>query len=213
MSSLLHKLGSSEAILLMYLADELPREDRAEVEQMLAKDATLRAEMDRLREVHEMLAGAMAADGGMSRAADEMAVRRVTREMKRHQVELALRPKATPTDARRAWPLWTVPLASAAAAMFLFIGLWGMGVIDIPGGGVGVSPITGVLMPDGGGDDDDSDDVGEEEGGAPTGYRPEQFVMLNDVADYFEEAAIHVEQLQELDSNADDALLLMKDPI
>ena len=211
MSSLLHKLGSSDAILLMYLADELPREDRAEVEQMLAKDATLRAEMERLREVHEMLAGAMAADGGMSRAADEMAVRRVTREMKRHQAELALRPKATPSDTRRAWPLWTVPLASAAAAMFLFIGLWGMGVIDIPGGGVGVSPITGVLTHDVG--DDDSDDVGDEGIEEPTGYRPEQFVMLNDVADYFEEAAIHVEQLQELDSNTDDALLLMKDPL
>jgi hypothetical protein len=203
MSSLLHKLGSSEAILLMYLADELPRDDRAEVEQMLATDAALRADLERLREVHEMLAGAMSADGGMSRAADETAVRRVTREMKRHQAELALRPKVEPTDTRRAWPLWTVPLASAAAAMFLFIGLWGMGVIDIPGGSIGGSPRS---MVDPGGDD--GDDMLEE----PAEFHRDQFVILDDVADYFEEAAIHVEQLQELDSE-DDALLLMKDPV
>jgi hypothetical protein len=197
MSSLLHKLGSNEAILLMYLADELPREDRADVEQMLSSDAHLRAELDRLREVHEMLAGATSADGGMSRASNEMAVRRVLREMKRHQTELALRPAPAPAHTAPAWPVWTFPLV---------VGLWGFGVIDfepIPGG-------TMVRLPT---DPDGSDDLTDPDDD-PVQYSGEQFVILDDVGHFLDEAAIHVGYLQELDDyTSDDALLLMKDPV
>ena len=207
MSSLLHKLGSNEAILLMYLADELPREDRAEVERMVSADAGLRADLDRLRGVDELLAGAMSADGGMSRAADEMAVRRVLREMKRHQTELALRPQPAPPSTGRALPIWTYPIAAAAAALFMFIGLWGMGVIEFdPVPGNGMARVEPGFVPDGGGDEEM---IASE---APGEFYREQFVILDEVGYFLDEAAMHVEHLQELDSDDQDALLLMRDP-
>ena len=39
-NSLLHELPNNEAILLMYLANELPAQDREEVEHMLDRDDT-----------------------------------------------------------------------------------------------------------------------------------------------------------------------------
>jgi hypothetical protein len=207
MSSLLHKLGSNEAILLMYVADELPREDRAEVERMLSSDANLRIELDRLRGVDEMLSGATSADGGMSRAADEMAVRRVLREMKRHHAELVLRPKPVPPTTQRVLSLWTIPFAAAAAALFLFIGLWGFGVIEFDPVTVGPGPIVVGDNPDT--IDDDGDPIDE-----PATYYREQLVILDEVGELFDEADAHIEQLQALDGYDDDeyALLLMKDP-
>lgn len=50
MADLLHELENNENILLMYLADELPAEDRAEVESMLRTDASLQRELLRLKE-------------------------------------------------------------------------------------------------------------------------------------------------------------------
>jgi hypothetical protein len=49
MSSFLQNLENNEAILLMYLANELPAEDREEVEQMLQADANLRDQLNQLR--------------------------------------------------------------------------------------------------------------------------------------------------------------------
>ena len=45
----LEKLENNEFILLMYLADELPAEDKAEVDQLLATDRGLRAQWVELR--------------------------------------------------------------------------------------------------------------------------------------------------------------------
>ena len=65
MSSLLQQLENNEAVLLMYLADELPAEDRAEVEQMLATDAGMRAALESLRDVTRRVdEGLAAADRG-----------------------------------------------------------------------------------------------------------------------------------------------------
>src|SRR5258706_8742588 len=60
MSNLLHELENNEAILLMYLAGELPEEDRIEVEQMLAGDPALRAELAELAALQDRVSGMMA---------------------------------------------------------------------------------------------------------------------------------------------------------
>lgn len=54
MTSYLQQLENNEAILLMYLAGELPESDRAEVEQMLGSDARLRADLAILRQTQEL---------------------------------------------------------------------------------------------------------------------------------------------------------------
>jgi hypothetical protein len=42
-----------EAVLLLYLADELPPQDRAEVERMLSVEPALRHDLDRIRECRQ----------------------------------------------------------------------------------------------------------------------------------------------------------------
>jgi hypothetical protein len=98
MGSLLQQLENNEAVLLMYLADELPAEDRLEVEQLLARDAGLRAELERLRDMTDALtlaltdadgvgiapppiAAAAAIPGDAIAAKQSAAVRRVSRLM------------------------------------------------------------------------------------------------------------------------------------
>src|SRR5690242_14753817 len=53
MSSLLNQLQSDEAILLMYIADELPAADRAKIETRLDSDANLRARLAELRSLRD----------------------------------------------------------------------------------------------------------------------------------------------------------------
>jgi hypothetical protein len=95
MGNFLQQLENNEAVLLMYLADELPPEDRVEVEQLLARDGGLRAELERLREMTDSLTLALTGADGVGIApappspahADAMsagqsaAVRRVSRVM------------------------------------------------------------------------------------------------------------------------------------
>ena len=57
MPSAMHNLDR-ESILMLYLAGELSAEDRAEVEQMLANDALLRAQYDEIAIAHEATASA-----------------------------------------------------------------------------------------------------------------------------------------------------------
>ena len=61
MASLLQQLENNEAILLMYLADELGADDRREVEQMLRGDAGLAAELDELRAAQNAVMAAIGA--------------------------------------------------------------------------------------------------------------------------------------------------------
>ena len=90
MGDFLQQLENNEAVLLMYLAGELPDEDRAEVERMLASDGGLRAtlaELSALRdEVGDVLSAA-GADGPASRR--DAAVRRVSRAMVARRLEVA----------------------------------------------------------------------------------------------------------------------------
>jgi hypothetical protein len=126
MSSLLQQLENNEAVLLMYLAEELPAEDRAEVGQMLATDANLRAELERLRASQDgVTALVAAADAARRPRPAAPAVRRVGREIHQWQVRrFAPPPPPEPSDELRfAW--WSYPLATAAAVLIAFLVWWG----------------------------------------------------------------------------------------
>jgi anti-sigma factor RsiW len=117
MSNLLHELENNEAILLMYLAGELPEEDRAEVEQMLASDPALRAELAELAALQDELTGVLArADGSAEPPRREAVVRQVSRAMTAARLQ-PLRTDAAPAPAARfrlrvAW--WAYPIVAAA---------------------------------------------------------------------------------------------------
>jgi hypothetical protein len=104
MSNLLQQLENNEAILLMYLAGELPEADRVEVEQMLVNDDALRAAMADMAALHADVNGLL---GGAESAAfaaaprREASVRRVVRAM---------------AAARDESPIPIAPLAAAGAS-------------------------------------------------------------------------------------------------
>lgn len=133
MSNLLHKLENNEQVLLMYLGDELPREDHAEVQRMLGTDAGLRAMLGELSGLRELTLGRLALlDAAPDAAAEEASVRRTLREMRRYQTEQSLRPTIdeAPVPGRR-YPWWVYSAGSIAAAVVILLGLWGLNVIDV----------------------------------------------------------------------------------
>jgi len=144
MASLLQQLENNEAILLMYLADELGVEDRREVEQMLSGDAALREELEKIRAAQNAV---IAAIGALDQSAPlaistPVAVRQVSRLMKQWQVDRLARP-AVEAQKRGRFPWWTVPAASVATAAGVLIAMmvwWGMKA-DGPIAGT-VSPAT-----------------------------------------------------------------------
>jgi anti-sigma factor RsiW len=124
----LQQLQNNESILVMYLANELEPEDRAEVEQMLAADKALRAELAQLQEaqnsVHQILRQ-MDATSSLPAGADSTA-RRISRLMKQRQLDLlSAEPLLTPRH-RRHIPWWVYSVASAAAAVVAVVVWWGM---------------------------------------------------------------------------------------
>jgi hypothetical protein len=126
-SNLLRQLENNEAVLLMYLADELPPEDRAEVARMLAADAGMRAELERMREAYDGFAGAMPALDRATRlpVPEAVGVRRVVREMRQWQTRRLARLPASPPDIGLRYPWWAYPLAAAASIVNAYLVWWG----------------------------------------------------------------------------------------
>lgn len=126
-SHLLQQLPSREAVLLMYVADELPPADRAEVERMLSADVAMGAELERLAEAHAAFAGAMPALDRLTPlpVPEAVGVRRVTNAMRQWQARRAARPTAAPALPALRFPWWTYPLAAAASVVFAFAAWWG----------------------------------------------------------------------------------------
>jgi anti-sigma-K factor RskA len=123
---MLESLENNEVILLMYLAGELPAVDRQEVAQMLASDAVLRGELERLRETQAALEHELASlDQSEPISSAEIAVRRVGRAMRQRQVDLAVQAARNRHSAvRRAGvPFWVYPSAAAAAVLVAFL-IW-----------------------------------------------------------------------------------------
>jgi anti-sigma factor RsiW len=122
-----------EAVLLLYLAGELPREDRAPLERMLTADQSLAADLDRLRDLQsEVLSSLHELDAASPlRMSDEISTRRVMREVRRFQLDLKSRaPVQLEASTVKRFPTWIYPVAAAAAIIFAVLGLWGVGVID-----------------------------------------------------------------------------------
>ena len=126
MRSTLEHLDTPDAVLLMYLADELSGEDRARVERMMTDDAALRGELERLRAALESVGAALAgADAARPLPGSEAAgVRLVGRMIRNWQAERLTRTAAAhdahaPRNLR--FPYWSYPLAAAAAVTLAFV--------------------------------------------------------------------------------------------
>ena len=122
-----------EAVLLLYLANELSAEDRSELERMLSKDPALERDLRRLGELQEEVAGGLAEldSARPLHMSEEISTRRVMREMRRFQLELNSRaPVQLEASSLRRWPRWIYPVGAAAAIIFTVLGLWGVNVID-----------------------------------------------------------------------------------
>lgn len=122
---MIEHLDNNEQILLMYLADELPPDDRAEVEQMLATDATLRADLEGLRATQGMVTERL----GLLDAAWPLpvsaaaAARQAGRDVRQWLARRATGVKATAVGrGRRSWG-WALP-AAVAAAIVVASALW-----------------------------------------------------------------------------------------
>jgi hypothetical protein len=129
MASLIHELENNEALLLMYLTDELPVEDRVEVEQLLASDLGLRMELGRIASAYELsMDGLARLDRDQSAIpAENHAVRQAMRAMKQWQVDRLTRLPAPLAVPKRHVPAWMYPLAGAAALLIGTISWWGFG--------------------------------------------------------------------------------------
>jgi hypothetical protein len=131
MGSLIHELDN-DALLILYVADELPPEDRADVEQQLGVDAVLRAELALIQADAEAATAALeGADrldppAGTSASSEAVALRRVSRAFRQWQVEKLVRSRPAPVPERQPrFPKWAYPAATAAAVLLVTAGIFG----------------------------------------------------------------------------------------
>jgi anti-sigma factor RsiW len=129
MDTLIQKLGNNESVLLMYLAGELPDGDRAEVEQLLANDAGMRAELERIRLAWDGITENLRAIDASSplMVGEGKATANVARLMRQWQVERLVKQQkepAAPADRLR-FPWWSYPTAAAACVLMAFLVWWG----------------------------------------------------------------------------------------
>ena len=121
----IERLQNNQHVLMMYLADELSPEDRREVDQMLATDAGLRAQLQQLEETQQtVFEGLSRLDGASQLTGGEAAaIRRAAAEIRRRlaKPELAMEPEAAEPRRRSLW--WVYPTA-AAAVVVLAAAVW-----------------------------------------------------------------------------------------
>jgi hypothetical protein len=121
MKSYLQQLENNEAILLMYLADELPPDDRQEVEQMLASDPSLRAELEILRQTQELAFDALRSLDGMTRPVMmPMAAQRRVGDLIRRWINIHYKPADELVSGNRQLPWRRIGVAIAASLMIGF---------------------------------------------------------------------------------------------
>lgn len=113
---------NNEALLLMYLAGELPGEHRSRIEQMLAGDAGLRRELEAMREAHADVDAALRSADASQRLPASAAARRFGRQVRSwHARRAAELPVEQPRRGLRI-PGWAYPIATAAGVVLAFAG-------------------------------------------------------------------------------------------
>ena len=153
MASLIHEIENNESLLLMFLSGELPPEDHADVQQMLAGDAGLRAELSRLQASYDFAMDSLTRlDADRAAAAGEShAIRQARRAMKQWQVDRLNRQPMQAPAARRHIPAWVYPSAVAAMLLIGTLTYWGI-VSDQAGQGIaGIGTASGTGGGSGGG--------------------------------------------------------------
>jgi anti-sigma factor RsiW len=162
MDSILNQLENDQAILLMYLADELPPADRTEVDRRLARDAALCAQLEELRACHKVVTQSL---GELDKAqplpgSAASAERKLASEIAQWQTERVRRAGDAAPVARQQrisiWA-WLVPVGVAAALFIGFVAWWD---VQLDHRGTGVSAVavreeSTPLDPDGTGDAQD----------------------------------------------------------
>jgi hypothetical protein len=125
MKSYFHQFNDNEAILLMYLADELPPQDRAEVEQMLSADPALAKELENLREAHELTMNSLRSlDAATRSAVPEIVALRHVSEMIRDWADQKSQAELMPALAIQRPMPWRRISVAAAAAMMVGYYIW-----------------------------------------------------------------------------------------
>ncbi len=129
MSTLLTNLENNEAVLLMYLANELPAEDRTEVEAMLDRDAQMRDQLDAIRAGYESLKQMMNdADATVHLHSGFSSARAVGDAVRaKHAAMPSLDDK---DEYRRRFSMWWYPVA-AAAMLALGMLMWWQSATEI----------------------------------------------------------------------------------
>lgn len=126
MKSFLQYLESNEAIALMYAADELSSEDRAEVEHKLASDDNLAQELRQILQSQKAFSNIMQRLDRAQRLpiSQAAAVRQVSRALTQWGID-RLAPKAPPPLRRGLrLPWWSYPMATAAAMLLSLLVWW-----------------------------------------------------------------------------------------
>lgn len=130
MSDLLHQLENNEAILLMYIAGELPDVERREVEQMLATDATLRSMYSELKSAWDAsLEGIERVDASEAMVLSrEAAARQVGRMVRQWHAGRMVAVKPAEVARKRGGVRMYIGMLSASAAVVLvgFLVWWGV---------------------------------------------------------------------------------------
>lgn len=128
MRSILDQLDSDEAVLLMYLADELPPGDRARVEKRLAEQQSFRSLLNELATAQQIMQRMFEETDARQTLAGNVAAsqRKLTRMIRQWAADQALHREKTQQRAGRRLRFW--PLAAAAAVVALISGViwWGL---------------------------------------------------------------------------------------
>jgi anti-sigma factor RsiW len=117
----IEKLENNEQILLMYLAGELPAEDRADVEQMLASDVALRRDWEQIQSLHAVVEEGLGQldETSLMPMSTHFAVRQVGRAIRQKLARPKIAPAAMTNEGQpRSW-WWLYPTVAAASVAII----------------------------------------------------------------------------------------------